>query len=182
MNIFLLETIDGFDRLFGLDAQLLFDAFIELTAIFVLFFAMAYLLFNPARDLLKKRQEKIREEMETAAKSKEDALQMKAEYGKRLGEVDKEAETILSESRKKALKKENDIVDEAKAEASRIIDRANKEVELEKSKVKDEVKQEMISIAGLMAGKVAAASMGPKEQAELIEKTLKEMGDETWQS
>lgn len=177
-----LSTMEEIDRLFGLDAQLLADTAIELLAIFVLFMGMSYLLFNPAREFLKKRQDKIREEMESAAKSNQDAKELKEEYSEKLSNVEKEAEEILSESRKKALKKENDIVEEAKQEASRIIERANKEVELEKNKVKDEVKQEMISMACLMAGKVATASIDEAQQAELIENTLKEMGDETWQN
>lgn len=180
MYVFLAS--EGFDRLFGLDLQLLADAGIELIAIFVMFLGMSYLLINPARELLKKRQEKIAADMDAAAKDKEKAGKLSAEYAKKLGEVNKEAEAILSETRKKAQKKESEIVDEAKAEASRIRERANKEIELEKTKVKDEVKKEMISLASLMAGKVAAASMDETKQAELIENTLKEMGDETWQN
>lgn len=177
-----LSTMKEVDRLFGLDPQLLADTAIELIAIFVLFIGMSYLLFNPAREFLKKRQDKIREEMETAAKNNAEADTLKADYAKKLSGIQKEAEEILSESRKKALKKESDIVEEAKEEASRIIDRANKEAELEKNKVKDEVKQEMISMACLMAGKVADVSMDEKQQANLIENTLKEMGDKTWQN
>lgn len=182
MNVVLTQTIAGVDRLFGLDFQLLADLAIELIAVFVLFTAMSHLLFNPAREFLKKRQERIKNEMEFAAKEKQDAVALKAEYTEKLSEVQKEAEVILSETRKKALKKENEIVDEAKAEAVRIRERANKEVELEKNKVKDEVKQEMISVASLMAGKFVAASMSEKQQAQLIEDTLKEMGDKTWQN
>ena len=74
------------------------------------------------------------------------------------------------------------IVDEAKQEANRILDRANREVELEKNKVKDEVKQEMISVAAAMAGKVIEVSLDEDKQSQLIEDTLKEMGDETWLS
>lgn len=182
MIAYLTTTVDGVDRLFGLDFQLIADSVIELVAIFVLFAMLSYLLFNPAREFLKKRQDKIREEMENAAKNQSEAAQLKAEYASKISSVDKEAEQILSDSRKKALKKENEIVNDAKEEASRIIDRANKEIELEKNKVKDEVKQEMISMACLMAGKVASASMNQKQQAELIESTLKEMGDTTWQN
>lgn len=180
MYVFL--ATEGFDRLFGLDLQLLADAAIEALAIFVLFLGMSYLLFNPAREFLKKRQDKIAADMEAAEQGREEAGKLKEEYSKKLSEVNKEAETILSETRKKAQKKENEIVNEANEEAARIRERANKEIELEKSKVKDEVKKEMISVASLMAGKVAAASMDEKAQAELIENTLKEMGDETWQN
>ena len=57
-----------------------------------------------------------------------------------------------------------------------------KEVELEKNKVRDEMKQEMVQVASAMAGKFVEASMNKDKQAQLIDETLKEMGDETWQS
>lgn len=170
------------DYIFGLDPQLLIDSVITIIAMFALFLLLSYLLFNPARNLLQKRQDGIREQMETAAKEKEDAIRFKAEYDEKLKNVAKESEEILAETRKKALKKESDIVNEAKEEAARVLERASREVELEKSKVKDEVKQEMISVATAMAGKIIAASLDEKEQSQLIAETLKEMGDKTWLS
>lgn len=170
------------DYIFGLDAQLLVDAVITIIAMFALFLLLSYLLFNPARNLLEKRQNGIREQMETAAREKEDAIKFKAEYDEKLKGVAKESEEILAETRKKALKKENDIINEAKGEAARVLDRASREVELEKSKVKDEVKQEIISVATVMAGKIIAASLDEKEQSQLIADTLEEMGDKTWLS
>ncbi len=170
------------DYIFGLDPQLLVDAVITMVAMFALFVLLSYLLFNPARELLQKRQDGIQEKMETAAKEKEQAIQFKEEYDAKLKGVGKEAEEILAQTRKKAQKKENEIVNEAKEEAARVLERANREVELEKNKVKDEVKQEMISVAAVMAGKIVAASLDEKKQSQLIADTLEEMGDETWLS
>ena len=170
------------DYIFGLDVQLLFDTAITLLAMFTLFVALSYLLFNPARDLLEKRKQHIREQLDSAAKDKKDAEQSKAQYDAKLKNVEKEAEEILTQSRQKALRKENDIVNEAKEEANRIMQRADREVELEKAKVKDQVKQEMVSVASAMAGKIVANSLDEETQAQLIEDTLKEMGDSTWQS
>lgn len=168
------------DYIFGLDPQLLVDSVITIIAMFTMFLLLSYLLFNPARDLLQKRQDGIREQMETAQKEKQDAMAFKAEYDEKLKKVSKEAEEILSETRKKALKKENDIVNEAKEEANRVLERANREIALEKNKMKDEVKQEMISVANVMAGKIVAASLDEDKQSQLIADTLEEMGDETW--
>ena len=47
------------ERLFNLDLQLLADSVLTMIAVLVLFFLASYLLFNPVRDFLKKRQEKI---------------------------------------------------------------------------------------------------------------------------
>lgn len=132
------------DYIFGLDPQLLVDSAITILAMFFVFLLLSYLLFNPARNLMEKRQEGIREQMETAAREKQDAIQFKAEYDEKIKNVQKETDEILSEARKKALKKESVMLEEAREEAAQIVARANREVELEKSKVKDEMKQETL--------------------------------------
>lgn len=169
-------------RLFDLDLQLIADAVLMMIAVFTLFLVASHYLFNPVRDMLNKRQEKIKSELEEAAQDQADAAQLKAQYEDKLKNIDKEAEEILSEARKKALENENRIVAEAKEEAARIIERAHVEAELEKKKAADDVKREMVSIASLMAGKVVAASIDTKVQDTLIDETLKEIGESTWLS
>jgi len=172
----------GLDRLIGFDPQLLYEMFWTAINIFILFFGLSYLLFNPVRDMLEKRKQKIAGELADAANDKKSAAEMKAEYEQKLKEVFKEADAILEEARRKGKAKEAEIIQEAKAEAARIVERGNREVELERKKALDDMKQEIVSIASLMAEKVVASSIDMKVQDELIEETLKEMGESTWQS
>lgn len=60
--------------------------------------------FNPARKLLKDRQDRIESDINTAIADKESAAALKAEYEGKLKDIDKEAEAILTEARQKALK------------------------------------------------------------------------------
>ena len=168
--------------LFNLDAQLLFDTALLATAVFFLVLAMSYLPFNPARKLLKDRQERISNDIDSAKEDKESAAALKAEYEAKLKEVDKEAEGILAEARQKAMKNQAKIIDEAKEEASRIVKRAQEEAELEKKHAMDDMKQEMIAVAAMMAQKVVAASIDTNIQSTLVDETLKEMGESTWLS
>lgn len=168
--------------LFGLDVQLVSDTILLAIAVFILFIILSYVLFNPARDLLEKRRQKIRDDLDSAQKDKEDAKSLKEEYDAKLRDVNKEAEEILSDARKKAKQNETRIIEEAKEEAARIIQRANQDIELEKKHAADDMKQEMIQIASVMAGKVVAASIDTTIQEQLVDETLKEMGDGTWQS
>lgn len=170
------------ERLFTLDAQLLFDAIVMALSMLLLFTVLSYLLFDPVRDLLEKRKQRIVDDRETAKREKNEAIAYKEEYDKKLKEVDKEVQEILGEARKKAMKNEAKILAEAKAEAARMIARANAEIELEKKHALDDMKQEMIAIATMMAQKVVTASIDTKVQESLIEETLKEMGEQTWQS
>lgn len=176
----LLTGGESMSRLFDLDWQLLADSCLMIIAIFVLFLIMSYFLFNPARKMLNGRKEKIRNELETAKQDMESAQKLREEYEAKLKDIDKEAEGILSEARKKALGNENKIIAQAKEEAARIVDRSRVEAELEKQKMSDDVKKEIISVASLMAGKVVAASVDTDLQNQLIDETLKEIGDKTW--
>lgn len=168
--------------LFNLDPQLLFDVVLVLIAVFFLFLIMSYKLFNPARKLLRDRQKRIQDDIDNASNDREEAQALKAEYEAKLKNVDKEAEAILSETRQKALKNEAKIIEEAKIEASRIIARAQEEAELEKKHAMDDMKQEVIQIASLMASKVVAANIDTNIQNSLVDETLREMGESTWQS
>ena len=165
--------------LFNLDAQLLFDTALLAIAVFFLVLAMSYLLFNPARKMLKDRQERISNDIDSAKEDKESAAALKAEYEAKLKEVDKEAEGILAEARQKAMKNQAKMIDEAKEEASRIVKRAQEEAELEKKHAMDDMKQEMITVAAMMAQKVVAASIDTNIQSTLVDETLKEMGEST---
>lgn len=179
-NCMLSTEADG--RIFGLDSQLLFDAGVLAINIFLLFILLSYILFNPVRNMLKKRQDQITATREETAAANKDAKALKEEYEAKLKEADKAAEVILAEARKKAIKNEEKIISEAKEEAAAIIAQARKEAELEKNKASDDVKKEIVRVATLMAGKMVTVSMDETTQAKLIDETLGEIGDNTWLS
>ncbi len=169
-------------RLFDLDFQLLNDSILSIIAIFFLVLMLSKTLFNPVRKMLEERKEKIKIEIETTELNKSEAVKLKQEYEEKLKHVEAEAEEIRSDARRKALDNEARIIQEAKEESARIMMQTKKEVELEKKKMADDVKKQMISVATAMAGKVIAASIDQQEQDALLEDTLKEIGDKTWQN
>ena len=130
------------ERLIGFDPQLLADSAITGFAVLFLFFILSYLLFNPAKDMLNKRRERVAGDLE----------------------------------------RENEIIEEAKAEARRITDRANNEIELAKKKAMEEVKSNIVDVASIIASKAVNSAMNVEVQDRLVEETLKEIGDGTWQN
>ena len=166
------------ERLFNLDPQLIHDAVLLALAVFVMFTFLSYLLFNPARDFLKKRQDKIKNDLDTAAADKADARKLKEDYNAKIQNIN--AEEILAQARQKALDNEAKIIAEAKEEAARILSRANAQVELERKAAADDMKKEMIALASLMAEKAVAGAVDAKVQDTMVESTLKEIGEDTW--
>lgn len=169
-------------RLFDLDFQLLADTSLTIIAVFVLFLVMSYFFFNPVRKFMQARQDRIAGELEYARNQEEEAARLKEEYEVKLANAEEEVDAILTKARKKAMENENRIIAAAREEAARIKARANVEAELEKKKAADEVKKEMVSLAVLMAGKIAAASMDEEKQNALVDETLREIGESTWLS
>lgn len=169
-------------RLFGLDMQLVHDTLIMAVNVFLIFFILSYLVFNPARKMLSGRREKVEADIAAAEQDKKDADALKKEYEARLSQADDEVEEILSQARQKALKNEAEIVAEAKEEAARLMSRADIEIERERRKALEGMKQEIIDIAGAMAQKAVAEKMDVEIQEELLDDTLKEMGEDTWQN
>ena len=165
--------MDG--RIFGLDIQLGFDVIMQGIAVFIMFALLSYILFEPVRKILEDRKNRIANEIDQA-----EAAKLKAEYDHKLKNVEKEADALMAQARKKALKREEEIVAGAKEEAARIIESANHEAELAKIGARDQMKQEMVKMAVLMAGKFIQNQMDEADQNALVDQTLQEMGDKTW--
>ena len=92
------------ERLIGFDPQLLADSAITGFAVLFLFFILSYLLFNPAKDMLKKRRERVAGDLDSAKEAKAQAEALKAEYEEKLAGFKKQADAILEDARKSKIK------------------------------------------------------------------------------
>ena len=88
-NIALLSEETG--RIFGLDAQLLFDILIQGLAVFLLFIFLTYVLINPVRKVLEDRQNKIKDDLSHAATDRAEAEKLRAEYDEKIKNANSEA-------------------------------------------------------------------------------------------
>ena len=96
--------MDG--RIFGLDIQLGFDVIMQGIAVFIMFALLSYILFEPVRKILEDRKNRIADEIDQAAADQAEAAKLKAEYDHKLKNVEKEADALMAQARKKALKRE----------------------------------------------------------------------------
>ena len=167
------------DRLFGLDVQLLFDAFVLFVVIMIMYAIMSRLFFKPVRAFLEQRKQAVAADRDEAQQLQEAAEVSKAAYEEKLKAVHKEAEEILSASRKAAMKQQDAIIDQAKSEASAIMEQADRETVSEKQRIKADVRKEMCGLALAMTGRFADHA-DPQRGEALLEEALKEMGGEAW--
>lgn len=158
------------------------ELIVQVINIFLLCFALGYILSPMVTKLLKKRKAQIAESLTDAKQSRESAIADAAMYEEKLADFERERGEILAKAREKAKSREADILGEANAEAGRIVDRAQREAALLRAKIKDDIKKDMVTYATAAAAKLIAENMDEKKQNALIDETLKEMGEETWQN
>lgn len=170
------QTAEETERLFGLDYQTLFDTAFTMVNVLILYVFLKYVLFIPVRKLLEERKKRLDDQNARAAADTAEAQKLKAEYEQRILEAGREADNILGESRREMIKKEQEVLDDAKTSAADIMSaarsEASKDFEAAQSSVRDEVKD----IASAMAARVTNQKVDRPVDDALLNEALKEAG------
>lgn len=170
------QTVEETERLFGLDYQTLFDTAFTMVNVLILYVFLKYVLFIPVRKLLEERKKRLDDQNARAAADTAEAQKLKAEYEQRILEAGREADNILGESRRDMIKKEQEVLDDAKTRAADIMSaarsEASKDFEAAQSSVRDEVKD----IASAMAARVTNQKVDRPVDDALLNEALKEAG------
>ena len=86
----------------------------------------------------------------------------------------------ILEDRKNRIADEIDQAAADQAEAAKLKAEYDHKAELARINAQDQMKQEMVKMAVLMAGKFIQNQMDEKDQNAFVDQTLQEMGDKTW--
>ena len=158
-------------------AQIIFHSVLVLA----LFYVFARLLIKPVQNMLKKRQDTINQSILDAEENQKKAVVLKAEYEQKLAEAAKEREQILADAYKAAQRKEEAILAEARAEADRIRQRAERDIAQEKEKAKDQIKTESILLATAMTQKLLEKVVDEEIRKKLVENAVQGLEEADWQ-
>lgn len=169
-------------RILGFDLQLLIQTLIQGLTALALFYILGRILFNPVREMLRKRNEHIAGEFKRIEEDTQALAELKSEYEGKLANIHVEADQILAHARKRAIEREDEIIKEARDEAERVMKRAALEIEREREQATDAMRREIIEVATVMASKFVAASMTDELRNKMVQDTLSNMGESTWTS
>ena len=154
------------------------------TALFVLlntlaiFFVAKKFLFGPVHRMITNRQAEIDGMYSDATRAKTEAEQMAREYRKKLSDAQQTSERLMKEAAERGLKREVEIVKNAREQAEAILARAGEDAAMEKKKALTSAKDEISSIAMAMAEKVIERELNENDQAAMVDNFINELGDE----
>ena len=170
----MLEIVTGFEEFVFVNPWTMIFAWANLL---ILYLFLKKLLFVPVKNMIDSRQKEIDDMYNDAEGSKKDAAALKVEYEKKLAEANEESETIVKNAIRRAQLKEEEILREADAEATRKLSRAAEEIELEKKRAINEVKNEVSDMAIGIASAVIERDVSEGEHRALIDDFIRGIGE-----
>lgn len=165
----------------------MFESFIGVnfwTALFVLlnttvlFLVLKKFLFVPVMNMIKSRQEEIDTMYLEADNAKQGALALEAEYKEKLSQATLIGERMVKEAMERGHSREEEIIRQANAEASAIMDKASVDIALEKKKALNDAKDEISDIAMAIAEKVVGRELSSADHADLVNGFIERLGEQ----
>jgi len=134
-------------------------------------------LYKPIVNMLDKRRETIRTDLEEAENARSQAEAAKQEYEKQLEEAREERRSILAQAREQADKMREEILDKARGEAQGLVAKTEEEMETLRRQALAGAQDEIVELAMAAAGKVVGEALDPKAHRRLIQDFIAEVGE-----
>ncbi|OAA28464.1 ATP synthase F0 subunit B [Kosmotoga arenicorallina S304] len=157
--------------------ELNLTSLIQLLNFLVLFFVLKKLLFDRFFDIVDKRKELVKSELEKAESLRKEAEKYKAEHQKELSEAHEKAAMIVAAAEKQAEKILFDAKDKAKAEAARILTTAEAQIVQEREKAMGEIQSVVIATAVEIALRILGKEMDEEARRHYTKKVMENLGD-----
>ncbi len=129
--------------------------------------------FGPLQKIIDERRSTIAESLETAEETRAEAARLLAEYRETLASVRAEAEEILERSRKAGDSTKAEILDEARRQAQRTVEKAQEQLERDVRVALQELKGEIAGLTLLATEQVVGKSLDDADHRRLIDEALR---------
>jgi len=154
------------------DKNLLINIAIQWFNVILLSAILVYFLYKPVKKFMANRTLRIRETIEDAQRSRDEAQELKEKYERMIADIENEREEILRQTHKKAMENSDQLLFDARREAELMYDHSLAQLELDRKNMTDEMKRQMIEISILMASRFVEVSIDRETQDRYIEEAL----------
>ncbi|WP_235848323.1 F0F1 ATP synthase subunit B [Litchfieldia alkalitelluris] len=154
------------------------DIIFQLGVFLLLLFLLRKFALDKLIAMMKKREEHIASEIDSAEKSNQEAKVLIEQQQQLLKEARKEAQGLIESAKNMAEEQKTAIIQAAQAESDRFKESAKKEIVQEREKAVAALREQVASLSVLIATKVIEKELSEKDQEKLINEYIKEVGEE----
>ena len=149
---------------------------VQLVSFGILLLLLKKYAFGPLVNMMAKRQEGIRNDIELAEKNRKEAEQYLKEQQEAIQKARLEAHQMIENAKATSVAQAEEILSSAKSEAERLKDQAVREIQLEKDQAVAALREQIGSLSVLLASKIIEKELDMKTQSDLIDQFMKEVG------
>ena len=135
-------------------------------------------LFKPVMKMIADRQKEIDDMYADADSARSSAKAMEEEYKEKLSAAMETGDRIVKEAVARGQSREEEILRQANAEASQMLNKAAADIAMEKKKAINDAKDEISGMAIAIAEKVVGRELSAADQAQLVDNFINELGDQ----
>lgn len=140
----------------------------SVTGFIILWIVLARYLFKPVLTLLDERKEEIKTTYESAEAERKQAEDYRADYEKRLAQIEAEARTHIQTAIREAEDAKNHLIAEARRRSEEILRRGQEELAREREKIIAQIREEIVNMSLAAASKLIEESLDEQKHRKLI--------------
>ncbi|WP_017810974.1 MULTISPECIES: F0F1 ATP synthase subunit B [Paenibacillus] len=145
-------------------------------AFLILYWLLNRYAFGPLFSIMEKRRELIKQQMDEAAQTRQQATQYVEEQKAALQQARKDAQDIIEQARQTSNSQTEQLLNQAKEESMRLKDEAARDIENEKNKAVAALRSEIGAVSVQIASKVLQKEVDANAQEQLVDNYLKDVG------
>jgi F-type H+-transporting ATPase subunit b len=138
-------------------------------------YVLSKVAFPRIQEALDKRANAIRESIDQAEKTREEADKILTEYRSRLKEAREQADEIVARARKAAESTKTQAADEGREKREELLVAARRDIEAETRRSLERIRKEVADLTVLTTEKVTRKSLTGDDQKRLIDEALAEV-------
>lgn len=144
---------------------------------FVIFVYMAKKLFwKPILDTIEQRQSNIKGEFDKIDAMQRQLDQLKADYGKRMSDIEAEARLKLQEAMAQGKAIADQVSEQARRDAEALRQRNEQMLSIEMDKARAELKEDVVRMTLAATEKLLRQNMNDDRQRDLVNSFVEELG------
>jgi len=155
----------------------LWQILVSLLNLVILFLIIKKFLYQPVKNVLKSRQDRIDEKNNMADRYLSEAENTKAELEARLNDAENKADEILNEATVNAQRRKEKIISEARDEADAIVRQAKTNAELEMKRAESDIKAQIVDVSFELSKKIIEREIKEEDHHKLIDSFIEQIGD-----
>jgi F-type H+-transporting ATPase subunit b len=138
-------------------------------------YVLSKVAFPRIQEALDKRANAIRDSIDQAEKTREEADKILGEYRARLREAREQADDIVARARKAAETTKSQATDEGRDKREELLAAARRDIEAETRRSLERIRKEVADLTVLTTEKVTRKSLSGDDQKRLIDEALSEV-------